>query len=172
MNKKITKSIDLILLKTVFGLGQEGQEVKAKPGYARYLLSQQKALILTAANKELFLALQQQNRDKKEKEQQKQKELIHLLREKKEIDLYVVAGEGKKIFGRITPKKIKEELWTCHRIDVPVEAIILSDNMKVLGSYVIFVSFSSHHRHEDENTTSFMLHLKDKSQEEESKKTS
>jgi large subunit ribosomal protein L9 len=170
MNKKVTKSIQLILLKTVFGLGKEGSEVKVKPGYARFLLTEDKALLLNPENKELFLGLQLNNQARKEKEKNENISLIENLRHKKELDLYVMAGESKKIFGRITRNKIKEELFNIHNLIVPADSIILQETMKVLGSYSILISFASHEQKDDVLTTPFIVHIKDKNQLEEERK--
>ena len=49
--------MDVILLERVEKLGQMGQVVKVRPGFARnYLLPQKKALRATSANKETFEA--------------------------------------------------------------------------------------------------------------------
>jgi large subunit ribosomal protein L9 len=48
-------NVELILLQRVEHLGQMGEIVKVKPGYARnYLLPQQKAIRASKANRERF----------------------------------------------------------------------------------------------------------------------
>lgn len=165
MNKRINKSVKVILLKSIFGLGTEGSEIDVKPGYARYLLTEKKALAFNQTNKQFFLSLQEQNKEKKKKEKEEQLAIIEALRKDKDVDIYVTAGDSGKIFGRVTPAKIAHELEKKGH-HLPDDAIIIQEDMKILGSYAIVVSFGA-----EDFTTKISVHVKDiNSLEEQSKK--
>lgn len=177
----MNKRINIILLKTVYGLGHEGSEVNAKPGYARYLLTESKALLNTQSNKEFLLKLKLDKQEERKREKEKQIALIQQLREQREIDMYVAAGDSGRIFGAINSKKISEKLLE-HNYNVPSDAIMILHHIKSLGVYKILISFGSGIRQNilnEENQEGnqeklleieFFIHIKDKNQMPESVK--
>lgn len=128
--------MDVILLERIDKLGQMGDVVKVKPGYARnFLLPQKKALRATESNKSYFEsrrseleAINLQRRTEAE-DVAKKMEGTHLV-------LVRQAGEGGQLYGSVTARDVadglKEEGVKMDRGQVEVNAAI-----KQLGKYTV-----------------------------------
>jgi large subunit ribosomal protein L9 len=126
--------VDVILLERVEKLGQMGQVVKVRPGFARnYLLPQKKALRATKANLALF------------EKQRHQLEAQNLARRgeaedvaKKMDGLAVVvirqAGESGQLYGSVTARDIADAV-TAAGFSVGRSQVVLDKAIKTLGLY-------------------------------------
>lgn len=129
----------IILLKDVKGLGEAGDLVDAKIGYARnYLLPRGEAIEATPANMKNWKNQQADRAERKEKEKAEALELKAEI-EKGEISIEKKAGEGGRLFGSITSIEIAEALKSQKKIDIDRRKIDLKDNIKTLGTTVVNV---------------------------------
>src|SRR5580658_5977055 len=124
--------IDLILLERVEKLGQMGQLVKVRPGYARnYLLPQKKALRATKDN----LAYFETQRAQLEANNLARKSDASAVAEKLE-GLFVVlirqAGESGQLYGSVSSRDIADAV-TSAGFTVDRQQIVLDRPIKTLG---------------------------------------
>src|SRR6202050_3967977 len=124
--------IELILLERVEKLGQMGQLVKVRPGYARnYLLPQKKAMRATKDNLAYF------------ETQRAQLEANNLARKsdaedvaKKPEGVFVVvirqAGESRQLYGSVSSRDIADAV-TAAGFTVDRQQIVLDRPIKTLG---------------------------------------
>ena len=130
--------VDVILLERVENLGQMGQVVKVRPGFARnYLLPQKKALRATKDNIAYF------------EKQRTQLEAANLTR-KKEADqvaqklegLSVViirqAGESGQLYGSVSARDIADAV-TAAGFTITRGQVVLDKAIKTLGLYQLRV---------------------------------
>jgi large subunit ribosomal protein L9 len=130
--------VDVILLERVQKLGQMGQIVSVRPGYARnYLLPQKKALRATKANLAFF------------ETQRVQLEAVNLQRKSEASDvagkldgLTVVllrqAGESGQLYGSVAARDIAEAV-TAAGFTVERQQIVLDRPIKTLGLHQVRV---------------------------------
>ena len=128
----------IILLKTHEKLGNPGDVVNVKAGYARNFLFPQKiAQLATESNiKALHSWIEQQ-----EKQEAKNRENIKLL--SKYLDKLVLkfelqSGEDDKLFGSVTSQMISEEIEK-QGYSVDKKEIILEDPIKNVGNHKVLV---------------------------------
>ncbi|CDG32828.1 50S ribosomal protein L9 [Parasaccharibacter sp. TMW2.1882] len=122
----------LILLQRVENLGQMGDVVRVKPGYARnFLLPKGKALRATAANRARFdnerAQLEAQNIRKRE-EAERLSERMHGL----SVTLIRQAGDSGSLYGSVTPRDIAAAA-TAAGLTVARQQVVLDEPIKVLG---------------------------------------
>ena len=127
----------IILNSDVIHLGEEGDVVTVKDGYARnYLLPTGAAVIYNKANAALF----KQRAEQIEKRKAEKRAASASLKERLDnvsIDLVVTAGESGKLFGSVTSQMVQEALLKegfeieRKKLDVPTHAI------KMTGTYSI-----------------------------------
>ena len=132
------RNVQVILREDVQSLGQAGELVNVKPGFAfNYLIPQGKAIAATEASKR---ELEHQQRVITAKVR---RELELLEGERKKIDGVVVeisaqAGEEGKLFGSVTVVQIAEQLAE-KGIDVDRRRIDLAEPIKTLGEHSVVV---------------------------------
>ena len=98
----------IILKEKIRNLGDLGECVDVKPGYARnYLLTQSKALRATAKNMEIFEAQRKELEKLSQDKLQAAKEIAEKLAEQS-FAMTAQAGEGGKLFGSIGSRDIAE----------------------------------------------------------------
>ncbi len=136
--------MELILKKDVQNIGEAGDIVKVKDGYARnYLLPQNYAEIATKGAKE--------NREKNLARIKAKQEKLHAeaLETAKKIEALEIlefsakAGESGKLFGAITTKKLAEEIKTKTGIEVDRKAISLDAPVNKLGKFNMQIKLTS-----------------------------
>ena len=131
----------VILLSDVENLGESGDVIAVKPGYARNKLIPQ-GLALRASNRNIAVA----NENKKvataklERENQALNVLAKKL-SKVEITIEVKVGEEEKMFGSITNKDIHKELID-KGFELEKNQISIEEPIKALGIYHINVKIS------------------------------
>jgi large subunit ribosomal protein L9 len=120
--------MQVILLERVEKLGQMGEEVRVKDGFARnFLLPQKKALRATKANREYFAGqkaqLEAQNLQRKSEAEQIAKKL-----EGKIFVLLRQAGDRGQLYGSVSPRDIAAAIaeggFTVNRTQVPLDKAI------------------------------------------------
>ena len=124
----------VILRKRIENLGNIGDVIEVKDGYARnFLLPKGLALETTPKN----LKVLEYEKKMRERAKKKEKEEAIALAEKlKEISctVRVKAGEDDRIFGSVTPLDIKKALDS-QGIDIDKKNISPIENIKTLGIY-------------------------------------
>ena len=136
--------MQVILKKDVQNIGEVGDLVNVKDGYARnYLIPNSLAEIATAG------ALAQRERNiarikaKAEKLHQEALELKEQIEKIGTIALSAKAGESGKLFGTITTKKLAEELLAKCGKEIDKKSIILDNPINHIGNFVMTVKLSS-----------------------------
>ena len=128
----------VILMSNVENLGEAGDVVTVKPGYARNKLIPM-GLALRASKKNIAVAIEQKRvaMAKVERENQTMEILAKKL-SKVEITIEVKVGEEEKMFGSITIKDIHKELIN-KGFDLDKNQISINEPIKALGIYHITV---------------------------------
>ncbi len=130
--------MQVILLERVEKLGQMGDEVKVKDGFARnFLLPEKKALRATKANREFFLG-QKSQLEARNLEQKKEAEAVGKKLDGKSFVLIRQAGDRGQLYGSVSPRDISDAVSaggiTISRTQVPLDQAI-----KTIGLFTITV---------------------------------
>lgn len=136
--------MQVILRKDVQNLGEAGDMVNVKDGYARnFLLPQNVAEIATEGavkNREQNLARIKAKQEKLHKEALDVAEKIEKFAE---LKLSAKAGESGKLFGTITTKKLAEELLAQSGIEVDRKNVSLNAPINKVGEYTMLIKLTS-----------------------------
>jgi large subunit ribosomal protein L9 len=134
--------VQVILKQSVEHLGQAGEVVRVKPGFARnYLLPRGLALVATGGNlkqveHERRIALA--TADKQRKLAEGSAAMVEGL----VVEIRMQAGEGDKLFGSVTARDIADALHT-RGVDIDRKKLEVPDSIKSLGEYEVAVKFGS-----------------------------
>ena len=130
--------MQVVLLERIAKLGQMGDVVAVKPGYARnFLLPQGKALRATKANLERFEKDRAQL-EARNLELKKEAEAVH---EKLEGQRFVVirsAGDTGQLYGSVSPRDIADAV-TAGGFSVGRQQVLLEKPIKTLGLHEVKV---------------------------------
>lgn len=133
--------MDVILLKDVEGLGEAGDIVDVKPGYARNYLTP-RGLALRASKRNLAVA------EEKKKVTRARKERVNIANQeiadslaKVELTIEMQVGEEEKLFGSVTTQDIHKALLE-KELDIDRQIILLEEPLKALGVYNIPIKVS------------------------------
>ena len=128
--------MNVILLEPVDNLGEAGDMVNVKPGYARnFLVPRSLALPATQANKaELDARLQQRAKQLSERKTDAQR-LKELLGDAG-VEIRVRAGE-ERIYGSVGNKDIADAVESAYNVSIDRRKIDLSEPIKTLGEYTV-----------------------------------
>ncbi len=128
--------MEVILLERIGRLGSTGDVVRVKNGFARnFLIPMKKALRATDANKKVFETKRAEIEAKNASvrgEAEKQAKAF----EGVSVTLTREASEEGKLFGSVTVRDIAEALEAMGH-HVPKSQIIISNNIKTLGTYQV-----------------------------------
>ena len=124
--------IDVILMQRVEKLGQMGQVVKVRPGYARnYLLPQGKAIRASKENLARFererAELEAQNRKRREEAERIAERVAGL-----SVVLIRQAGESGSLYGSVTARDIAEAC-TAAGLSITRDKVLLDQPIKTIG---------------------------------------
>jgi large subunit ribosomal protein L9 len=130
--------MDIILMENVDGLGQIGELVKVKPGYARNFLIPKKFAV--EANTRNLKELEHQKRQLERKAQKvlQASEVLKEQIEKVACAFALRAGDDGKLFGSVTSMEIQTKLAEAG-IEIDRKKIQLDEPIKALGDYDIAV---------------------------------
>ena len=131
--------MEIILLTDINNLGESGDIVSVKSGFARNKLIPQ-GLALRASKKNIAIASERKKSlaAKIDRENQAMKILADRL-SKTEITIEVKVGDEEKMFGSIKNKDIQKELLDKGFDDIKKNQIIIKEPIKALGIYHIQV---------------------------------
>ena len=130
--------VDLILLERVEKLGQMGQVVKVKPGYARnYLLPQKKAMRATKENLAYF---ETQRAQLEAANLERKSEASEVAAKMQDVSVVIIrqAGETGQLYGSVAARDIAEAV-TAAGYTVEKRQIVLERPIKTLGLHPIRV---------------------------------
>ena len=128
--------MELILKKTVDTLGEEGDIVKVKAGYARnYLIPKKIAVVANKANRNLLDQEKATIAARREKQRQESETLSKKIAGTT-ITVQHRVGEEEKLFGSVTAADIVDKLA---ELDIQVEKknILLAEPIKTLGDVIV-----------------------------------
>jgi large subunit ribosomal protein L9 len=130
--------MEVILLDTVPSLGNRGDTVKVKPGYARNFLYPRKlALPATASNRRVFLeeerVLEKRDQLAKYSAQEFATKLTDV-----SCTIPVQVGDEDKLYGSVTANDISKVLKD-QGYDIDKKQVLLEEPIKQLGVYTIDV---------------------------------
>lgn len=135
--------MQIILKKDVQNLGEAGDLINVKDGYARnFLLPQKFAEVATEGalkNREQNLA---RIKAKQEKLHQQALEKASEIEKIASLELSAKAGESGKLFGTITTKKLAEEL-AAKGIEVDRKNITVNAPINKVGEYKLLIKLTS-----------------------------
>jgi len=125
-------AIELVLLQRVEKLGQMGDVVKVKPGYARnFLLPQKKALRATKANLAIFEAqrakLEADNLKRREEAERVAERIGNLM-----VTIIRQAGESGSLYGSVSARDISDAC-TAAGLQIGRDQVVLVVPIKTLG---------------------------------------
>lgn len=130
--------MQIVLLERIARLGQMGDVVKVKDGYARnYLLPQGKALRANKANLERF----EQDRSQLEARNLERKKDAQAVDEKLNGESFVVirqSGDTGQLYGSVTTRDIAD-LLSANGFDTARNQIVLAQPIKILGLHDVSV---------------------------------
>ena len=136
--------MQVILKKDVQNLGEAGDVISVKDGYARnFLLPQGVAEVATAGaleNREKNLARIKAKQEKLHAEAVAKAEQIEKFGK---LELSAKAGESGKLFGTITTKKLTEELQAKAGIEVDRKNVSLNAPINKIGEYKMLIKLTS-----------------------------
>jgi large subunit ribosomal protein L9 len=131
--------MEVILLERVEKLGQMGEVVRVKDGYARnFLLPRKKALRATAANKAVYekqkAQLEAQNLAKKGEAEKVATKMVGL-----SVTLLRQAGDSGQLFGSVSARDIAEAV-TAAGFTIGRQQVNLTTPIKTIGVYGVSAS--------------------------------
>ena len=136
--------MQVILKKDVQNLGEAGELVNVKDGYARnFLIPKNFAEIATEGalkNREQNLARIQAKQERLHQEALATSAEIEKLGQ---IELSAKAGESGKLFGTITTKKLCEELKEKANIEIDKKTVSLNAPINKIGEFTMLIKLTS-----------------------------
>jgi large subunit ribosomal protein L9 len=128
--------MEVILLERVEKLGQMGQVVKVKPGFARnYLLPLKKALRATKSNMALF-ENQRANLEAANLERRKDAEYVSKKLHGVAVVITRQAGDSGQLYGSVSPRDVSDAV-TAAGITIDRKQVAIDQPIKTLGLFKI-----------------------------------
>lgn len=133
-------STKVVLLQRVDNLGEMGDVVSVRPGYARnFLLPQQMALRASKENIAYFEAQKkvlQADSDKRKKEAEKLAEKLAGIK----VPLVRQASEAGQLFGSVTSRDIAAEVSSASGEKIDRTMVVLNQNFKLIGLFPVTIA--------------------------------
>ena len=131
----------VILKEDVQNLGQQGDVVEVKPGYARnYLMPQKLAILFTKQQKKSIEEAQRVEERKLEREKDQLESVLKQV-EDLSISLKMQSEEDSKLFGSVTKLDIVKLLEE-NGITIDKKYVDLSSPIKTLGEHKVNIVFT------------------------------
>ena len=131
----------VILKEDVHNLGQQGDVVEVKPGYARnYLMPQKLAILFTKQQKKSIEEAQRVEERKLEREKDQLESVLKQV-EDLSLSLKMQSEEDSKLFGSVTKLDIVKLLGE-NGITVDKKYVDLSSPIKTLGEHKVNIVFT------------------------------
>jgi large subunit ribosomal protein L9 len=128
----------VILQESYMNLGEAGELVNVKPGYARnFLIPNKIAVSATPANTKLFQDKAKELEKKRLSEREKSQKLMDALKDVS-VTLIKKVGDDGKLYGSVSSKEVEEALAKQNHI-VDRRMIVMGQQIKMLGEYPILI---------------------------------
>lgn len=125
--------MEIILIEKIERLGNVGDQVLVKNGFARnYLIPQNKALRSTPENKEYFEKKKEEIIAKNTKISEEAKKIFNKINNKSIIIICHASDEG-RLYGSIIPKDIATKITENFKTEIKKSQIILSTAIREIG---------------------------------------
>ena len=126
--------MDIILLKDYDGLGESGDVVAVKPGFARNKLIPE-GIALRASKRNMAIAEERKivNKNRQKRQEASNEEILKKL-SKTEITIEAQVGDEDKMFGSVTALDLHKSLEQ-KGVIVDRNTILLDEPIKALGIY-------------------------------------
>tara|TARA_Y100001936_G_C15995665_1_gene624930 strand:+ start:299 stop:754 length:456 start_codon:yes stop_codon:yes gene_type:complete len=132
----------IILIQDVENLGQAGDIVNVKNGYARnYLFPNKLALFNNKQNSNAISSILKQKEEKDIKERSNLESLIGVLN-KTSLKFSLNSGEDGKLFGSVTSQMISDEL-NSQGLKITKKEIVLDEPIKSIGNHKVNVNLGA-----------------------------
>ena len=136
--------MEVILKKDVQNIGEAGDIVNVKDGYARnYLFPQNLAEPATKGAKENREKNLERIKQKQEKLHAEALETAKKIEEAGVLEFSVKAGESGKLFGAVTTKRLAEEIKAKTGVEVDRKSISLDAPVNKIGRFTMTVKLTS-----------------------------
>ena len=136
--------MEVILKKDVQNIGEAGDIVTVKDGYARnFLLPQNFAEVATKGAKENREKNLARIKAKQEKLHAEALELAKKIEDLGSIEFSAKAGESGKLFGAITTKRLAEEIKAKLGVEIDRKTISLEAPINKLGKFTMNIKLTS-----------------------------
>lgn len=130
--------MEIILLERVVNLGQMGDKVTVRPGYARnHLLPKGKALRATKANIELF-ATQKKQLEAENLTRKSEAEKVSSKMDNLEVIIIRQAGEAGQLYGSVTANDISTAV-TAAGVTIKKHQVSIDHPIKTLGIFEVTI---------------------------------
>tara|TARA_B100001175_G_scaffold143746_1_gene122067 strand:- start:45 stop:491 length:447 start_codon:yes stop_codon:yes gene_type:complete len=128
----------IILLQTYENLGQIGEIVNVKSGYARNFLIPNKIASIATDDNIQYYNKWIENQKIKEAKNRKNLELLSNQLDKLTLKFELKAGENDKLFGSVTSQMISDELDK-KGYSIDKKEIILDESLKEIGNHFVHI---------------------------------
>ena len=132
---KKDKTVRILLLDDILGVGQRGELKKVKLGYARFLVARNKAQVITQETYQLLEKLKLNAEEKIKKKEERLKSLAAMI-EGLNFEAKLKIGSQGEVYNSITKTEIRNFLKS-YNIDVAKSDIELKKPIKELGEFVV-----------------------------------
>ena len=129
----------VLLLADVKGQGKKDQIVEVSDGYARNFLFPKKLAVVADAK---VLSETKSKEEAKQYRLREEKAAAVALAEKLgtlTVKIGASSGGDGRLYGSITSKDIAEKLMQQHKIDIDKRKLVLGENIKAYGTYIVDV---------------------------------
>lgn len=134
--------MEIILLDKIDNLGNVGDVVTVKPGYARNYLFPKGLAVRSSKRNIAFVEEKRKNIELKIAKEEQASQAIFDSLKNVEILMQVEVGENDKLFGSVTAMDLQKALYE-QNIEIEKQDILLDNPIKSLGVYDIPVKVTS-----------------------------
>ena len=134
--------MEIILLDKIDNLGNVGDVVKVKPGYARNYLFPKGLAVRSSKRNIAFVEEKRKNIELKIAKEEQANQAIFDSLKNVEILMEVEVGENDKLFGSVTTMDLQKAL-NDQNIEIEKQDILLDNPIKSLGVYDIPIKVTS-----------------------------
>ena len=134
--------MEIILLDKINNLGNVGDVVTVKPGYARNYLFPKGLAVRSSKRNIAFVEEKRKNIELKIAKEEQASQAIFDSLKNVEILIEVEVGENDKLFGSVTAMDLQKALYE-QNIEIEKQDILLDNPIKSLGAYEIPVKVTS-----------------------------
>ena len=134
--------MEIILLDKIDNLGNVGDVVRVKPGYARNYLFPKGLAVRSSKRNIAFVEEKRKNIELKIAKEEQASQAIFDSLKNVEILMEVEVGENDKLFGSVTTMDLQKALNE-QNIEIDKQDILLDNPIKSLGAYDIPIKVTS-----------------------------